>query len=389
MMTSLPSRVMRCAILILTVLVCQSIPVSLRADPPEPFRAVDGLFDADDLKTLGLTTISGRHTMLYRAPDDGYRFCHHPNLVVFRGRMFCMWSNGLVHEDDAGQRILYCYTKDGESWSQPEQLTDDQNGQGICVAAGFHAGDDQLVAYYTTTGGNNFHPDTCLQARTSDDGLTWSEPQRIASGFYIESPQQLPGGRLLMAGEQVGESRDSKRIKFLITDDPQGLTGWRDAVVPQPPPVNLKNFGYTEPSFFLRPGGAVVSTLRNYSGFLCTTVSRNNGTTWSPPVQTNYFDSTARTSAGNLSDGTAWLINNAMPERSNRSLLTLALSKDGIAFDRAWIIRGEPTTMRHKGRSKGNGWQYPHAIAWKGKLYVAYSINKEDVAVTAISLTEL
>jgi hypothetical protein len=378
--------VTRIVTLQIAALLCAVTACPLRAESPPPFRAAEGLFDANDTKTLGLKTIPGKHSTLYRAPDDGYRFCHHPNLVVFRGRMYCMWSNGRVNEDDVGQRILYCHTEDGETWSQPAQLTDYRNGQGICVAAGFHVSADRLVAYYTTTGGSNFHADTCLRARTSRDGLNWSEPQCLASGFYIESPQQLPGGRLLMAGEHVGEIRSSKRMKLLFTDDPGGLTGWQESQVPPLSPAALKNFGYTEPSFFLRSDGAVVSTLRNYSGFLYTTVSRDNGATWSSLVETNYFDSTARTSAGNLPDGRAFLINNALPRRSDRSLLTLALSQNGVVFDRAWVIRGEPTAMRHKGRSKANGWQYPHAITWQGDLYVAYSINKEDVGVTRISL---
>lgn len=359
------------------------------AEPTAAFRAADGLFDRDDLRTLGLKTISGRHTMLYRAPDDGYRFCHHPNLVVFRGRMYCMWSNGKVNEDDAGQRILYCHTADGESWSQPRQLTDHRGGEGICVAAGWHVDGETLVAFYTTTGGSNFHPETCLRARTSRDGKTWSDPKRLASGFYIESPQKLAKGRLLMAGEQVGESRKTKRMKFLITEDASGLAGWREVRLTAISEGDLKNYGYTEPGFFHRPDGTLVASLRNYSGFLYSTASRDNGETWSLSTRTNYFDSTARTSAGNLPNGTAFLINNAMPKRGNRSLLTLGLSKDGVVFDRAWIVRGEPTKMRHAGRSKANGWQYPHAISWKDSFFVAYSINKEDVAVTRISLEEL
>lgn len=365
------------------------VATSAHAEAPVSFRAAGNLFDREDLKTLGLQPVGGQHTMLYRAPEDGYRFCHHPNLIVFQDRMYCMWSNGLVNEDDAGQRILYCHTDNGETWSTPVQLATHQDGRGICVAAGFHVAGETLVAYYTTTGGSNFHPETCLRARTSEDGNTWSEPQRLASGFYIEGPQQLKDGRLLMAGEHVGDERQSKRMKFLLTDDPNGLDGWREAVLPNLSLENLKNFGYTEPSFFIRPDGAVVSTLRNYSGFLYSIVSHDNGASWTGLGQTNYLDSTARTSAGNLPNGSAFIINNAMPKKFDRSLLTIGLSKGGSVFDQAWIVRSETTAMRHQGRSKLNGWQYPHAVAWKGGLYVAYSINKEDVAVTKIPLHEL
>ena len=62
---------------------------------------------------------------------------------------------------------------------------------------------------------------------------------------------------------------------------------------------------------------------------------------------------------------------------------------DGATFDRAYIIRGEPTRRRYDGQHKLDGWQYPNAVVWKDDLYVAYSINKEDVAITQIALKDL
>ena len=44
-------------------------------------------------------------------------------------------------------------------------------------------------------------------------GVHWSMRQRIASGFYIEGPRPLAGGRLLLAGEYVDPSRAEKRMR--------------------------------------------------------------------------------------------------------------------------------------------------------------------------------
>ena len=57
-----------------------------------------------------------------------------------------------------------------------------------------------------------------------------------------------------------------------------------------------------------------------------------------------------------------------------------------LCFDRAWIIRGEPTSQRFKGKGKRDGWQYPSSLMWKKSLFVAYSVNKEDVSITRIEL---
>lgn len=105
-------------------------------------------------------------------------------------------------------------------------------------------------------------------------------------------------------------------------------------------------------------------------------------------MTTDFPDATARFHAGNLPDGTAVLINNPL-ERGDRSLLTIALSRDGVTFERAWLVRGEAATMSFTGRHKLDGWQYPHALVWGDHLLVAYSVNKEDVGLTRIPLSAL
>jgi glycerophosphoryl diester phosphodiesterase len=351
-----------------------------------PFRVAPNLFDSSNVKTLGLKTVEGRHTLLYRATDDGYKFCHHPNLVIFRDRLYCMWSNGLADEDSPGQRILYSSSLDGHTWTEPVVLGDDKRGKGTCVAAGFHVSGQTLVAYYTALGATHFHPDTALMAQTSQDGKTWSKPQRITDGFYITGPRQLGNARLLLAGEHVGDSRKTKRMRILLSHERGGLGEWQDARIK---PSDLSVFGFTEPTLYARQDGTIVMALRNYSGHLYASQSSDEGQTWTVPTRTDFPDSLARSCAGNLPDGTAYIINNPMPKRLDRSLLAIALSQDGVTFDRALLIRGGPTQRRYDGRQKLDGWQYPNAIVWKDCLYVAYSINKEDLGVTQIALKNL
>ncbi|MDE0737081.1 MAG: hypothetical protein OSB47_14765, partial [Pirellulaceae bacterium] len=53
------------------------------ADPvPVPFQAANGLFDTTKPVTLGLQQVPGEHSLLYRAEETGYKFCHHPQLVI-------------------------------------------------------------------------------------------------------------------------------------------------------------------------------------------------------------------------------------------------------------------------------------------------------------------
>jgi hypothetical protein len=86
-----------------------------------------------------------------------------------------------------------------------------------------------------------------------------------------------------------------------------------------------------------------------------------------------------------LPDDTAFLVGSP-GERFRRIPLAIALSRDGLSFDRAFAIRTEPTTRRHEGLHKDPGYRYPGALVWQDRPYVIHSINQEDVAVSRIAL---
>ena len=95
-----------------------------------PLEAVEGLFDASRPRTLGLSGLQLTETVLYRATETPFRFCHHPNLVKREKMVWCMWSNGRVGEDEPGQRILYSTARVGalDRWSTPRELAKDPSG---------------------------------------------------------------------------------------------------------------------------------------------------------------------------------------------------------------------------------------------------------------------
>ncbi len=367
----------------------------VNADESEesPLRIVDRLFDQRNPVALGLPVIRAEHQVLYRATEETYKFCHQQNLGLWKARLYLMWSNGVTHEDHNGQRILYSSTEDGVHWSKPAVLAEDHDGPGLmaCTSAGWHDADDTLVAYYTAIpeGKPGVDERNTLFYLTSKDGETWSKPQQLAQGYFIEGPRPLPNGRLLMNGQWA---RRQPRLRY--SDAADGITGWRDGAITEVEGV----YTFPEPSWFIRPDNAITMIFRTKSGdpWIYASESRDNGETWSTPAKTNFPDATARSFAGNLPDGSAYIISNpaTQPSKTHRNIgrrnpLTLTLSDDGVLFDRAYALRAEPTSMRFPGKNKVHGWQYPTALVWKDYLYVAYSINKEDEGVSRIKLSDL
>lgn len=68
--------------------------------------------------------------------------------------------------------------------------------------------------------------------------------------------------------------------------------------------------------------------------------------------------------------------------------LVLQLSSDGINFGRTIVLRTKDDLppRRYEGKYKTLGYNYPKAFYHDGCLYIGYSVNKEDVAVTVVNL---
>ena len=116
-------------------------------------------------------------------------------------------------------------------------------------------------------------------------------------------------------------------------------------------------------------------------------VSTDRGESWTKPIETNIPDARTKQCAGNLPDGTAFMV--CCPSNGKwRWPLVLLLSHDGKLFDKAILLRsGLPDDLpqrRYDGRYKTQGYSYPKAFVHQNKLYVGYAVNKEQVACTII-----
>jgi hypothetical protein len=103
-----------------------------------------------------------------------------------------------------------------------------------------------------------------------------------------------------------------------------------------------------------------------------------------------------------LPDGTVLLIGNQTaaafdnPETVGhypRDPLTVSVSSDGgYHFARVYALRCGVQAYRTpqsvvKGR--GGGGQYPSALVHDGRLYVIYSMGKEDIAISQVALADI
>ena len=339
------------------------------------------------------------NVLIYQ-PKTEWTYSHHPSLTFFKGRFYAIWSNGRKDEDAPGQRVLMATSEDFVHWSKPRPLVDsqrdEQGGERVLTAAGFHQHEDLLVAYFGNYGPHK--ETTHLQAMTTTDGTTWSAIREIDVPVNPNhGPQRTASGRLIISGN----------ISFPWSDDPAGLTGWHMtgiypasmAATIKDDPISFRevaqkqgwNTALCEGSFFQTDDGVLHMLLRNAahqnSHHLWLTESRNNGATWSEPVETNFSDTNAKFHFGRLPDGRFYYVGN--PIGGGRTPLVLSLARDGVRFDQHFIL-GDTHFERHQGgAAKGGEYGYPHTLVHDGFLYTIVSRQKEAVEVLRVALSEL
>jgi len=120
------------------------------------------------------------------------------------------------------------------------------------------------------------------------------------------------------------------------------------------------------------------------------TESRDDGRTWSRPRLTGFTNSVSRSQFGRLPDGRFFCVNCPAPAREGaspstrtpRTPVVLALSDDGVVFDRHYVLgdeaQGEP---RIPGYLKHGRYGYPFLAIANDTALMIYSTNKEDINV--------
>ena len=90
---------------------------------------------------------------------------------------------------------------------------------------------------------------------------------------------------------------------------------------------------------------------------------------------------------GKLSTGQLYLVHNVR----NRDTLAVSVSTPGeLTLSHTWRIRhGKSRPPRFAGRAKAPQWSYPYGYEHDGKLYIVYSIGKEECGLSILPVESL
>lgn len=361
------------------------------ADSAALLTVTPDLFDQAQPMTLGLGLHPSVETFAVYQPQVGdNRFNNHPQLMPFRGHLYATWQGTPQNEDSDDSFAMVSRSVDGKTWEKPTVIAPPIAGEHYHASGGLWS-DGEVLVNYVIKLGKGHKPGTLKSTwvRTTTDGETWTPlVELIPDATLSENPRRLPGGRLIVTAHGPTEATPMNITRIFYTDRADGLGGWSESYLPHIP---SKNRGRgLEPSWYRRADGSLVMVFRDMDRTfeLLAAESVDRGETWSMPTAVAFPDSCSMQCAGNLPDGTAFMVNNPVDE-GRRIPLTVTLSDDGRHFDRTFLLRGEPQERRFEGAYKDRGYSYPGAVVWGDHLYVTYATNKEDIELTRIPLDVL
>jgi len=333
------------------------------------------------------------HYSVFQAQAGVAQYNHGAVAFPFRGKLYVQWQSSKIDEDGPHTRVLYASSEDGINWAEARELAR-SDGQYLITNGGWWS-DGQILVAFLNMWPKHLDPKAGQTAfRQSPDGTTWSSREWVITaqgnpvpGVIEQDLKALPSHRILTAFHR----QPGLIATPYFTDDPRATTGWtagRMQNLVAEPGMSRE----LEPSWFRRDDGSLVMIFRDQaSSFrVLASQSQDNGVNWTTPTLTALPDARTKLSAGNLPDGTAFIVNNPSGNKT-RLPLAITLSEDGKHFNRAYILRGRSTlpAMRFAGKYKRPGYSYPKSVVWRDSLWVAYAVNKEDIAISEIPLSAL
>ncbi len=358
-----------------------------------PLDVPAGLFDLSDKQTLGLKPAKQvEHYTVFKAIEGKAQYNHGAVLFAFKNKLFAQWQSSVKDEDGPNTHVLYSQSDDGQHWNQTRLLAPER-AHSIVTSGGWWSDGSTLVAFVNVWPKNLNPKSGHVEYALSKDGKNWSNFKPVTDihgepvkGIIEQDLKAVDSGRVITA---IHIQPGLKATPY-YTDDPLAISGWQAGEF-----QNLPHQGdisrELEPSWYKKPNGDLVMTFRDQGGSykILAAVSKDNAISWTQAEVTHFPDSRAKQSAGNFPNGMAYIVNNPTGNKT-RLPLVVSISRNGSDFNQAYILRGQDTlpAMLYQGKYKRIGYSYPKSIVWKNQLWVAYGVNKEDIAVTRLNLAQ-
>jgi len=288
--------------------------------------------------------------------------CHASTIAQTATGFAAAWFGGTAEKNpDVG--IWFSTALHGGDWSTPVEVANGVQEKGRRQPCWnpvlFRPKNGPLLLFYKVG------PSTSrwwgMMMRSTDEGKTWSKPERLPEGFLgpiKNKPVELVDGSLLCPsstedkGWRIHMERMSDLGKSWTKSDALNST---------------KSFDAIQPTILLHPDNRLQALCRSKQGRIAEIWSEDGGKTWGPMKATELPNPSSGIDAVTLRDGRHLLVYN--PTTRERTPLSIGISHDGKTWQTAFNLEDAPGEF-----------SYPAVIQASDNLvHVTYTWKRERI----------
>ena len=335
------------------------------------------------------------------AENYGWTYNHAPMLAYWNNTFYLEYLSDSVEEHVPPGQTLLVTSKDGYNWSKPSvlfpayKIPDGTVKEGYSgMAQDLYAVMHQRMGFYVSK------KDRMLAMAFYGICLDKKDKPNDGKGIGRVIREILIDGslgpiyfiRYNAAWNRKNTSYPfytmSKDIGFVeacneLLANPLMMQQWNEEADRDDPLIPLKK-QYKALCYYHLPDGRIVGLWKH----ALTAISQDGGKTWPRPERApGFVTKNAKIWGQRTSDGRYAAVYNPSEFRWP---LAVSTSDDGIIYNNLLLVNGEISSMRYGGNYKSYGPQYVRGILEgngippDGKLWVTYSMNKEDIWVASI-----
>ena len=336
--------------------------------------------------------------------SDGYgwTYNHQPTMAYWNNTFFLEYLSGRSGEHIPPSQTLLVTSKDGENWGMPKvifpvyRIPDGWKKEGVDgVAKNLDAIMHQRMGFYTSSDKKLYALAYYGIAMDEKDdpndgkgvGRVIREIHKDGSFgpiYFIRYNKSWDQSKSAFPFYTKSKDRALKKACEEILSQPLIMQQWveeadrDDVLIPLQKP-------YKAFSYYHLPNGNVVGLWKH----ALTSISKDGGKNWEymPLRAPGFVNSNAKIWGQKTSDNRYATVYNPSEYRWP---LAISTSDDGLNYTDLLLVHGEISPMRYGGNYKSYGPQYVRGITENngtppdGKLWVSYSVNKEDIWVASI-----
>ena len=397
-------------------ILCLSLPLAFAiktADAQDTVRYTGKTLVNADYHHGQLTPVVGVHSIqTFRAnrahpelaENFGWTYNHAPMLAYWNNRFYVEYLSDQVGESIPPGQTLLQSSKDGYTWTKPDvifpvyRIADGTTKEGRTdVAKDLDAVMHQRMGFFVST--KNVFLVLGFYAISFDAKDDPNDGHGIGRAVR-EIQQDGKYGPIYFIHYNPGYTEKNTKYPYYTKSKNKAFVAackellanklmtqqWNEEADRKDPLITLQK-QYKAFSYYHLNDGRVVGLWKN----ALTAISDDNGKSWPENASRapGFVNSNAKIWGQRTADGNFATVYNPSEYRWP---LAISTSKNGLDYTNLLLVTGEISPMRYGGNYKSYGPQYVRGIIEgngkpaDGKLWVTYSMNKEDIWVSSVPL---